>query len=1033
MSQAPQIPLNLPAVLIFLWSVNEEEVPLKAQSLSVEIFPGVHRLGPRLIALLPIGGDAAEVDLGIHLAIKIQQELSVGTLVLPGEVQHSLEGVSSIADPLLQDLERQPPSVDPESVYLTGYAAGRLGTGWTLESAGEYGGKLVSKVTLLRVAGQVASREPWHNLQLLGKVTDYVSRSELEQALLSQGSSPVLRVQGPIGCGKSRLVWNTLGPGARPLHGLPSPPPTSVWLNLQPPRYESRPLSWELLRALCQLFVDESKADSLDDAAQRLGLEDAAGWVLGDSPPPTSKELGEIVLSAFAACAGAISRGLRIVFDNLHCAPAESLEFLDFILRHRGPVRELRLVLINRLGNPWPEAASSAPMVPVSSMTAEHFLSLAKSLFEGLSLPKGVEDRLLEATGGLPLALEEGLVNLIHRRLLRRIYGSFFFNGGKDTDYAPSARWTQLVEAEARRLGGSDAMRLLALSGFALPPGELESAASLLAVKVSPKWENPYLEAGWVHRASSPWGMGLYPVSAAIRMPLAVSVEPNAAKIARRTIGEILAHSSDSPQARWQAYNLLSGTEAAVPPILELARSHGVGPGSEELLGGIAKELEAHRSRGGDAGVELQLLWVLLPMARRLNRLEDFEQDLERALEISAESPKKHLAFASLKTEVDLQKGRLAQGERTLRSALELVVEEDSGRQALLLLQLGRLQIRQGRYGEARALMEQLLPVLEKRKAVAQIASCRFHLGNIALHEDRLEEAFQLHREALEDRRREDNFKALGSSLSALGAVTTAMGSYSKALGFYRKAREVLEEHGEPGEVSFALLGSGRVLQRLGDYTGASQPLRRALALRSAGSDPVGEAISRMFLAFNCLELGQLDEALTETRRASFNLRLGPEVSQLGDAEQLLGRIRIRMRQLQQGQEHLEAAHEIHRRQRDASRALVDLSWQLKVALLEENVEEILRLYRRVAAERQDLKPSEREETVDFLLFEAADWLRDKAMAINGDPVIHLRQAYQELSRKAMLLNTELRHRFLFQVPANAAIVQAATERNLTL
>ncbi|MCB1036871.1 MAG: tetratricopeptide repeat protein, partial [Acidobacteria bacterium] len=543
----------------------------------------------------------------------------------------------------------------------------------------------------------------------------------------------------------------------------------------------------------------------------------------------------------------------------------------------------------------------------------------------------------------------------------------------------------------------------------------------------------PFLEAGWLQRQPTPWGIGLELISKAHRQGLAATVPSDPTGLARNTIGEILAHASDRPDARWQTYNLLSGTAAAVPPILELAREKSHLLDSERILDGLTRELRAHRARGGDQVTELHLLWTLLPLARKKGRLVEYSGDLKRALEISAGHPRKHLAFASLKTELDLQKGTLEEGERTLRKALEVVIDEDPGRQALILLQLARLMVRQQRLGEARALLEQLLPVLKKRKATAQIASCYFHLGNIALHEDRLDEARNLHEKGLRIRREEGLAKSLGASLSALGAVSIAHGDYGQAMAYYQEAEEVLREHGEIGETSFALLGLGRVHRRLGDFSKASRYLRQALELRGGAADRVGEALARLLVAENHLDLGKLEEAMADARRSSFDLRLGPEVSQLGDAERLLGRIHVQRRQLDRAREHLRAAYEIHRRHQDLSSALIDLSWQLRVAMIRQEPEEIRRLCDEIRTTPETLKPWERREVLAFRLYQATQWLRDRGRPAGSDPILHLQEAYRELLRKAEHLEATLRNVFLFQVEENAAILQAATEAGLSL
>ena len=1029
-----QIPLRLPCVFLSLWAEPGAEQALETASRGISGLAGIEWLRGNLFAILPIAGDPAHIDLALAVAHKAVAGRSLGGIVFPGEVTVGPDDIDSVPEEFLERIDSGQDALPRGAIFLTGYAASRLQGAWPLEPVKN---SPWPGISIFRVAGRREDPKPWHNPHLLLRETTYAPRAEVEQALLSQSMSPVVRVKGALGCGKSRLVWETLGPGLDELNaGVPElEDGASVWIALRSRRYSSLPLVLRLLEQLVRLGRRLESFGTEELFAEHLGLSHhfPKDFDTEDSRDPA--ELFEHLPRVLGRCGQEFKGPMRLIFDNLQEASADDLHFIEGLLELPGLGLDFKVVMVNRLGHAWPSSIALAAEVPVPAMTREQLEGLAENLFRGLALPDPVQDRLIEACGGLPLILEEGLIKMIHRKHLRRIYGNYFFSGNSDLGFEPSLRWIQLLEAEARALGDSDALRLLSTVDFAVPAGELSAAADLLGVKLSPGWEKPFFEVGWLKRQPTPWGIGLEFVSLAHRLAFATTVPPDPKGLTRNTLGEILAQASDRPEARWRTYNLLSGTASAVPPILELAReSSGASDSdSERILNGLANELAAHRDRGGDPVTELHLLWTLLPLARKQGRLETFAEDLTRALEISADQPRKLLAFASLKTELDLQNGRLEEGEQTLRGALEVVIDEDPGRQALLLLQLARLLIRQRRFGEARSLLEQLLPVLEQRKSTAQVASCCFHLGNIGLHEDRLDEALEHHRKALKIRQEEGLLRSLGASLSALGAVSIARGNYGQALEHYREAEEVLNEHGESGEASFALLGLGRVHRRLGDFSHASRYFRKALSLRNENTDRVGRAIIQLLVATNQLDLGKIDEAMTEARRASFDLRLGPEVSQLGDAERLLGRIHLQRRHFERAREHLGSALEIHRRHQDANGALLDLSWSLKVALEDGFPEEIRRLCQEIQESPESLKPSERRELLSYRLYQATRWLRDNAKPAGSDPILHLQAAYRELLRKAEHLEADLRNVFLFQVEANAAILQAATEEGLSL
>ena len=112
----------------------------------------------------------------------------------------------------------------------------------------------------------------------------------------------------------------------------------------------------------------------------------------------------------------------------------------------------------------------------------------ASRLLAGLSLPGVVHDRIVDATAGFPFALEEGMIELIRDKEVRRIYGSFFFGGQESAHYRPSLRLVCHVEAEAARLGAAAPLRLAALADTAVPTGELAAAAEIFANRPADGW-----------------------------------------------------------------------------------------------------------------------------------------------------------------------------------------------------------------------------------------------------------------------------------------------------------------------------------------------------------------------------------------------------------------------------------------------------------------------------------------------------------------------------------------------------------------
>lgn len=1041
MLNRPASKLRLPAVLIFLWTDDAGAEAL--ERVDPDSLDGFYRLSPKLFALRPLIGDAGEVQLALDRAQQLLTSLQhsggedpstqAAALVLPGEILGYGDSWKPSDDPLLVELEERPPEVPWGFVYLSGYAASRVEAIRSCTAVGDYRRPSGGAITLFRLADQQRRGEPWRNPRLLGRQVRFVPRPAMEKILAGLAVQPVVRVSGPLGCGKTRLVWEVLGPGSEARETLPAAGGV-VWTNLPTPRTPAPLLAVSLLRSLQSLAARSSQPFDLASSVPESEPGALLHSLAAGEQIPRGTDLEPVLLSALKTCARKLSGPLRLVFDDLQTAKPEDLVLLIELIQQLHNQGNLFFVLIARSGHPWPQPWTETPQINVPPLGHQPMEELAANLFDGLTMPEPVQRRFLANANGCAFALEEGLIKLIHLRHLRRIYGSFFFGGNKDLHYEPSPRLIQHVEAELEALGESMGVRLLSLVRVPLPPALVAAAAEKVGYSLSDEWHEPYRAAGWLEREEGPWGRGVGFTIPAIAQSLEATLEGETRHQLRRQLGAVLAVQAQNAEARWQAYSLVASSPEGLRLIFELSRGDTPTLDPKGILDGLAAELAALRRRGEGPPEELQLLWRMLPLARRLGRLDRFEDELPRAMELAAGEPRKGLAFASLKTELDIQQGKLEEGERTLRRALELVMEEDSGRQALLLLQLGRLLTRQNRHEEARTLFEQLLPVLKHSDQLSQAASCLFHLGNIALHQDRLEDAEELHQEALNLRNKEGNERQLGASLSALGATALAQGDYGTALERYTKAEPLLESLGDPGELSYALLGRGRVLNRLGEYTSATLPLARALELRQGLTDSVGESIARLWVAANRLDLGSLNEALSEARKAHFALSLGQGTVHLADVDQLLGRIQLRRQNFHQARTHLNAALALYHKLQQPSSALVCESLQLERALKEGEEAEIRRICKLYDQQEDQLRPLARRELVSFRLYQGHAWL-EKAQNPKDRPnaLRHLRRAYAELMRKAAHLKPEQRNRFLFQVEENTAIVNAATSHQLSL
>ena len=280
MSKSP-FPLRLPAMFLRYWSDPRAESYAESVIAPFCDLPGVRRAGPHFLAVLPIPGDPGEVttavrlaermiaDYRLHLPARRREErgTGLGILVVPGWARLAGQTVSREPEPLLDALERQPPRLPRDRVYLTGYAAARAEGLLTLLPAAPYEAASGARATLFESGETRPDARPWHNTRLLRQTLAYHPRPEVEQALGEHRESPLLRVSGPLGCGKTRAVWQALGPEGR------GPEATCIWVPV-PVQRAGEGLA---ARLLCQI------ARVLEAGSADVTLTSCARWLRGEA------------------------------------------------------------------------------------------------------------------------------------------------------------------------------------------------------------------------------------------------------------------------------------------------------------------------------------------------------------------------------------------------------------------------------------------------------------------------------------------------------------------------------------------------------------------------------------------------------------------------------------------------------------------------------------------------------------------------------------------------------------------------------
>lgn len=939
--------------------------------------PGVHLAGPGTFLVPPLTADPAIFDRAVHvlqsLLASLEREVGQGrsrALVLPGAVSVVGSEVRVLEDALLVELDRHPPDLSTDALHLTGHAAHGLEGRWVTarsENLQLGSGRQVPTVVLGPMAPGLP---PWRNPDLLARTLRWAPRPAPAEALAESLSSPAARLTGALGVGKTRLGWEVLRAAGR----------EALWRR-------------------------------------------TAGTAPGISPAPI-----DTLLDADKR------RPLWLVYDALESAEPTIWSEIERVSQRKDFGKGIHLLLISRSGTDWPRAFADSPEVEVGTLDGEGWERFCFQVFHGLALPLGVSERLAERAAGNPFALEEALLFLVRDRQLRQVFGSFFFSGTEaKAEFQPSSRFRIHAEAEAARLGDPAPVRFLALAETAVPGAELRAAAFAAGAPTPPEgWEKRWLAAGLLVEREGPWGGGLAHACPAVELALGAGLGDGLAASARRTLGELLAARSSTVEELWGAWPLVAGgsdgarilvAAAQAPPSPSVPR--------EELFAALRSELAAVGEAGGDPELELDLLWALLPLARRIGRLHELEAAIRRGLSLDQASPERLLAIAAVSAELDQKAGRYREAEATLRQALAATREADDRKKEVLLIELGRVLMRQGRRAEARDLFQKTGQIAERSERPAVVATCRFHLGNIALSEHRLDQARE-HQNAALELRRASGAPGVPASLSALGAIALADGNFPAALQHFREAEAAPSSDATGSDTSYVLIGLGRALTGLGDYAGAAPAFKQALSMREGRDDIVGEAIARIAVAESHLDLGQLETAHAEARKALFSLSLVAEVDARADAERVLGMVQLRQRRPEEADARFIEAERILRATHSDEALMTILALRLEAAITGGRAPAVERAMAAFERERT-LRPEVPSATLfDLHLWKGADWLRKHGRP-GSDPLPYLQRSYDELLRQTGFLEPGLRQRFLFQIPEHAAILDAATRAGLSM
>jgi hypothetical protein len=447
---------------------------------------------------------------------------------------------------------------------------------WALEDACGPGGEIdAAGLDFGRTVVEIFNRP----VQLVERETE---GPRLDAALNGAG----LRLEGPLGCGKSRLLKTCLDRRSA----------VRLWLRAEPTRRGAPNLLAQIARQLLAPTAQQREDPHhppIDQAEQNR-----LRGLFGNARKAGGEQLTQWLMAALASAAAGLDKPIYLVIDDAEQLDTGDLDLTAHLLQAAQGGASHRLVLAGR-NRSWPSTFEVLPRLELPPFKQGEMDQFAERLLTGLSLPTAVEERIVEATAGFPFALEEGMVGLIREKEVRRIYGSFFFAGQESAHYRPSPRLACHLEAEAERLGAAAPLRLAALAGTAVPTGELAAAAELFAHRPPDGWAERALAAGMARSKETPWGPGIEASCPAFGQALARSVDSKHGEKARQGVGELLAARGGSGNASWAAYRLLKGTPEGASALIEAVQSSfGRTLEREDVLTALREELASNHRRG---------------------------------------------------------------------------------------------------------------------------------------------------------------------------------------------------------------------------------------------------------------------------------------------------------------------------------------------------------------------------------------------------------------------------------------------------
>jgi adenylate cyclase len=812
--------------------------------------------------------DTLEKTYGLQISIRIG--INTGEVVaglLPGEVR-----AYTVTGDAVNTAQRIESAAPPDQILVSAstYALARHGFVFEPVAALTLKGK-AEPVPAYRVVGPERRVSPRGGSELVGRTRELAVLRDLF-ARVSSRRGHVLHVHGEAGVGKTRLVGEFLG----------SVPSGTVRIRLRSNSYESETpyaLIADLLRRVFALRQTDDEATAraalaagIDEfgrasraSATELFLE-LLGYGTPSSLDPEAKRRLLLALLRRLLSYRSADKPLVLVVEDLHWVDATSAAMLSELTQHASRMRVLFISTGRESANAtW--TTERLPLEPLGSDAAAEMVSRVAHVV----LDEKTRALVLERTAGNPFFIEETMRALA--------------TGATAT--VPSTV-QELLEARLDRL---DEHPRRAAHGASVIGREF--AVSVLARIATGIELDPALRTLETERFIAPRTASAER-SYAFRHALVQEVAYKTQLVSQRRrthvlVGDALSgiYADRLDELTYPlAYHYGRGDDdvKARAALLRAGRRAQHLYAKDEALGYFRSALERG---GGDSETRTMALEGMGDIQRLAAAYPDALASYTEARMAAGDARLDRCRLLRKTGGIHVLRGDLTAAMIVLTEALADLPENAGSETSHLLLAIGDIRWREGRYDDAIATLRQAASRADAVGDVAARAEALKELGTVYVVMGDKREGLRQYEESLALYESVDDQYGQANDLSNIGIAHRRLGEYDQALGAYARALAIRERIGDPLGVGRVRNNRADILRLRGDFEGAERDYRAALEMwETIGYSGVG--LARTGLGITAVERGDLPTARRELSTALHELERVGNRTYLFDALRFL-------------------------------------------------------------------------------------------------------------------------------------------------